>query len=206
MHIPDGFLSPPVWAAADVVSAGAVGYALRRVNREIEPARVPLMGVTAAFVFAAQMVNFPVAGGTSGHLLGGVLAAVLLGPCEATLVMLTVFAVQALLFQDGGVLALGANMFNMGLVGTLGGWAIYRLLCRSLGAPVSAGAAGWLAVMLGAACASCELALSGTAALRVVLPAMLGWHALIGLGEAAITAGAVRLVARARPDLLPEVA
>src|SRR5690349_11388948 len=181
----------------DALSAGVVGGALRRAQRSLEPERVPLMGMTAAFLFAAQMINFPVAGGTSGHLLGGFLAALLLGPAPAIVVMTTVFAVQCLLFQDGGLLALGANLFNMGILGCLGGYAVYRLLLgfrrggardpsplgdyvpeRPAEAPatnplygpaVAVGA--WVSVMLGAGAASLELAASGTIPLRVVLPA-----------------------------------
>ena len=131
MHIPDGFLSTPVWAGMDALSAGAVGVAARRVNRKLDAAQVPLMGMTAAFVFAAQMINFPVPGGTSGHLLGGFLAALLLGPAPAVVVMATIFTAQCLLFQDGGLTALGANLFNMGIVGSIGGYGCYRIL-RSL--------------------------------------------------------------------------
>src|SRR2546428_6491106 len=118
MHIPDGFLSAPVWAGMDAVSASVVGVAVRRVQRTLDGAQVPLMGMAAAFVFAAQMINFPVAGGTSGHLLGGLLAALLLGPAPAVVVMTTVFVAQCLLFQDGGLTALGANVFNMGIIGS----------------------------------------------------------------------------------------
>jgi cobalt/nickel transport system permease protein len=206
MHIPDGLLSTPVWAGMDVVAAGVVGVAVRRVERTLDAAQVPLMGMTAAFIFAAQMINFPVAGGTSGHLLGGLLAALLLGPAPAVVVMTTVFVAQCLLYQDGGLTALGANVFNMGIIGSLGGYGIYHTLCRlRMGDRAAVGVASWLAVMLGAAAASIELGLSGTIPLRVVLPAMLGVHALIGIGEALITLGALALVRRARPELLKAV-
>jgi cobalt/nickel transport system permease protein len=206
VHIPDGFLSTPVWAGMDVVSAGAVGIAARRVNQKLDAAQVPLMGMTAAFVFAAQMINFPVPGGTSGHLLGGFLAAVLLGPAPAVVVMATIFVVQCLLFQDGGLTALGANLFNMGIVGSIGGYGGYRLMrtCRIGDGPALAMAA-WLSVMLGAAATSVELGLSGTIPLRIVLPAMLSVHALIGVGEAMITLSALALLRRARPGLLEPV-
>ena len=165
------------------------------------------MGVTAAFIFAAQMINFPIIGGTSGHLLGALLAAILLGPWAATLVMASVIAVQSLLFQDGGILAMGANIVNMGLIGTIGGYAIYRAVARLLGGEErgrlpAAAVAAWCAVMLGAAATSVELALSGATTLAVVLPAMLGTHALIGIGEAFITVAALALIKGARPDLL----
>ena len=118
-----------MWGITIVVLAIAV----QRASRELDERAVPLMGVTAAFIFAAQMVNFPVAGGTSGHMVGGVLAAILLGPWVGTLVMTSVVAVQALVFQDGGLVVMGANIFNMGIVGTLGGYAIYVTLCRVFG-------------------------------------------------------------------------
>jgi cobalt/nickel transport system permease protein len=202
MHIPDGFLSAPVWVGMDVVSAGAVGLAVRRVHRTLDAEKVPLMGMTAAFIFAAQMVNFPVAGGTSGHLLGGLLAALLLGPAPAVIVMTTVFATQCLVFQDGGLTALGANVFNMGILGAAGGYGIYRLLRRArLGQALAIGLAAWLSVMLGAAATSLEIAASEVLPLGVALPPMLAVHALIGIGEALITVGAVTLLDRVRPEL-----
>ncbi|HEU4752145.1 MAG TPA: energy-coupling factor ABC transporter permease [Armatimonadota bacterium] len=203
MHIPDGFLSPPVWAGMDAVAAGSVALAVRKVHRSLDPQRVPVMGMAGAFIFAAQMVNFPVAGGTSGHLLGGFLAALLLGPAPAVVVMTTVFVVQCLIFQDGGITALGANIFNMGVVGAVGGYAVYRLLRRGRVPESAAIAAGaWLSVMAGAAATTLELALSGAVALAIAAPTILGLHALIGIGEALITVGAVRVVTRVRPELL----
>lgn len=207
LHIPDGFLSGPVAAAAAVAAVIAVGLALRVADRDLDEERVPLLGVLAAFVFAAQMLNFPIAGGTSGHLLGATLAAVLLGPWLACLVLAVVVATQAFLFADGGVTALGANVLNMGVFGALlAGWAVRaggRLLPSSRAAFLGtvAGVA-WLAVMAGAAATSVELAASGTVPLGTVLPAMLGVHALIGVGEAVVTAAAVSAVLAARPDLV----
>ncbi|MEA2026495.1 MAG: energy-coupling factor ABC transporter permease [Chloroflexota bacterium] len=207
LHAPDGFLSVPValflWAIAIV----AIAISVSRASRSFDERAVPLMGVTAAFIFAAQMINFPILGGTSGHLLGAVLAAILLGPWAGTLVMASVIAVQALLFQDGGLLAMGANIVNMGIVGTIGGFAIYVGLCRLFGGEErgrlpAAAIAAWTAVMLGAAVTSVELAVSGTSPLAVVLPAMLGTHIFIGIGEALITVGALALIGNARPDLL----
>src|SRR5260370_22901223 len=190
MHIPDGFLSTPVWAGMDAVSVSAVVVAVRRVERTLDAAQVPLMGMTAAFIFAAQMINFPVAGGTSGHLLGGLLAALLLGPAPAVVVMTTVFAAQCLLYQDGGLTALGANTFNMGIIGSVGGYGIYWALCRlRLGERAAVAAASWLSVMLGAAAASVELGRAGAVPFRVVLPGDLGVHALIGIGEERRTRG-----------------
>jgi cobalt/nickel transport system permease protein len=203
MHIPDGFLSPEVALAAGAVSAATVGVALRRADRELDDRTVPLLGVTAAFVFAAQMLNFPVAGGTSGHLLGATLAAVLLGPWLATVVLTVVLAIQAFAFADGGVSALGANVLVMGVAGALVAGLAARVLPRRR-APFLAGVAvvAWLAVMAGAAATSVLLALSGTVPLGTVLPPMLGVHALIGVGEAAITVAAVGAVLTSRADLV----
>ena len=207
LHAPDGFFSVPVALAMWALAILVIAIAVRRVGDDFDERAIPLMGVTAAFIFAAQMINFPVVGGTSGHLLGAVLAAILLGPWAGTLVMTSVIAVQSLLFQDGGLLAMGANIVNMGLVGTIGGYVIYRATARLLGGEEkarlpAAAVAAWSAVMLGAAATSIELAVSGTTTLVVVLPAMLGTHALIGVGEALITVGALALISSARPDLL----
>ena len=207
MHIPDGFLDPGVAAATAIVSAGAVGYALRRADRELDDERVPLLGVTAAFIFAVQMLNFPVAGGTSGHLLGAGLAAILLGPWLACLVMAVVLTAQALVFADGGISALGANVLNMGVIGalTVGYLMVWsrHLIPRTRAGFLAVVAGGaWLAVMAGAAATALELSVSGTVPLGAVLPAMLGVHALIGVGEAVITVAAVGAVLATRPDLV----
>lgn len=207
MHIPDGFLSTGVSVAAWVGSAGGLSYAVRRVDETFGERQVPLMGVTAAFIFAAQMMNFPVAGGTSGHLLGGALAAILLGPWAGMIVLTSVLAVQALLFQDGGLLALGANILNMSIIGTPIAWLTYAALRRMLGerdwaAMVSGFAAAWLSVVVASLVAAVELAISGTSPWVVVLPAMGVVHALIGLGEGLITVAALAFLRATRPDLL----
>jgi cobalt/nickel transport system permease protein len=164
------------------------------------------MGVSAAFVFAAQMLNFPVAGGTSGHLMGGVLASVLLGPSAAVVVLSAVLLVQCFLFNDGGILALGANLFNMAIAGTLGGYAIYatmRLTCGGMRGLVFASAfAAWCSTMLAAVCCAAELAVSGVAAGSVVFPAMMHIHMVIGLGEGLITGMILSVIYRTRPDLI----
>jgi cobalt/nickel transport system permease protein len=206
MHASDRFLTVPVSIVMWLITAVAVASAVRRTERDLDERAIPLMGVMAAFVFAAQMFNFQVAGGTSGHLLGGVLAAVLLGPWAGTLVMACVVAVQALVFSDGGLVVMGANIFNMGVVGTLGGYALYRVLCGLLGGEArarvpAAAVAAYAAILAGAACMSIELAVSGTSPLEIVLPAMLGVHALIGIGEALVTGAAVAFIASTRPDL-----
>jgi cobalt/nickel transport system permease protein len=207
LHIPDGFLSAGVAAAAGLVAIAAVAYGLRVANVELDEARVPLLGVLAAFIFAAQMLNFPIAGGTSGHFLGATLAAVLLGPWLACLVMAVVIAVQAFAFADGGISALGANVVNMGVLGALlAGYLVAasgRVLPRTRAAFIGAvGVVSWLAVMAGAGATSLELALSDTVPLGTSLPAMLGVHSLIGVGEAVITATAVSAVLASRPDLV----
>jgi cobalt/nickel transport system permease protein len=206
MHIPDGFLDSKTAVAAGVLAAVGLGVALRRARLHLPPHRVPLLGLAAAFLFAAQMINFPVAGGTSGHLIGAVLAAVLLGPSAAVIVISAVLIVQCLMFADGGISALGANIFNMAMLGGVGGWAIYHLVSRAVkglfGRVLAAAFAAWCStVMASVACAG-ELASSGTVQWPVVLPAMAGVHMLIGIGEALITALVVVGVARARPELL----
>lgn len=203
MHIPDSFLDLKTAAATGVLAVAGVGFALRQAQRTLPTKRVPLLGVTAAFVFAAQMLNFPVLPGVSGHLFGGVLAAALLGPAGAVIALTAVLVVQCFLFQDGGVLALGANVFNMALAGTVTGYAVYRAGQRSF---VAAALAGWCATVMAAVCCAAELAWSGKAPWRVVLPAMAGVHAVIGLAEGVITALVLRAIARTRPALLEEQA
>ena len=206
MHIPDGFLSIAISVICWVITIVTLGIAISRTNKSLEERQVPLMGVMAAFIFAAQMINFPVAGGTSGHLLGGALAAITLGPWAGMLVMTAVIAVQGLLFQDGGLVVMGANILNMGLLTAAVGYGLYRSAIgsnRTIKLAV-AGVAAWLSVMTGALATSLELWLSGTANLQVVVPAMLVVHALIGLGEALITVAALSFILRTRPDLLGE--
>jgi cobalt/nickel transport system permease protein len=207
LHAPDGFLSVPVALVMWIITILSVGYAVSRTNRHLDERAVPLLGVMAAFIFAAQMFNFPIVGGTSGHLLGGVLAAVLLGPWAATLVMAAVIAVQALVFQDGGLLVMGANIFNMGVIGTLGGYALYRALATAFGGEArgrlpAAAIAAWVAVVAGAVAMALELGISGTVPLQIALPAMVGVHVLIGVGEAAITVAALAFINVTRADLL----
>ena len=208
MHIPDGFLSLPVSLFTWAFSLLLIVISLKRVEKDYQEKAVPLMGVCAAFIFAAQMINFPIPGGTSGHLLGGTLAGILLGPWAGSLVMTVVFIVQALLFQDGGLTALGANIFNMGLIGTFGGYYIYKAV-RSLfgfsrwrGMAMGTAIAAWASVVMAAFMCSVQLAVSGTVPLQVALFAMLSWHFVIGIGEALITLAAVSYIWRTRPDLI----
>lgn len=207
LHIPDGFLSGPVAAVMYAAAAVFIALAIRQTNRNLQESTAPLMGVLAAFIFAAQMMNFPVAGGTSGHMLGGALAAILVGPWAAIIIMTSVVSVQALVFQDGGLAALGANVFNMGILTALVGFAIYRgvtALSRGNRQVLLVGAfvAAWSTVMLSALLTSAQLAISGASPWNVVLPAMLGVHTLIGFAEGVITAGAVAFILSTRPDLL----
>jgi len=207
MHIPDGFLSLGVSLVCWTLAVAGVGVALWRSREALGERQVPLMGVLAAFIFAAQMLNFTVAGGTSGHLIGGALAAILLGPWASILTMTTVVAIQALLFQDGGLLVMGANILNMGIISTVVGYGVYRgatALARGQrwGLLVGGCAAAWASVVIAAVATAVQLAFSGTSPLGVALPAMAGVHVLIGVGEGLITAGALAFVAAVRRDLL----
>jgi cobalt/nickel transport system permease protein len=205
MHIPDGFIDGKTAATTAALSAVGVGLALREVKRTLARRRVPLLGLAAAFLFAAQMVNFPVYGGTSGHLVGGVLVAALLGPSAAIVVLATVLIVQCFLFADGGVLALGANVFNMAIIGAGGGYGVYRLVSMVLPGPrgrVAAVAfAGWCSTVLAAIFCAGQLAWSRTVAWPVAFTAMTSVHMLIGLGEGLISALAFVAIQRVRPDL-----
>jgi len=207
MHIPDGFLNIATVATTYVVSAGGVGNAVRIANKKLGEKQVPLMGILAAFIFAAQMLNFPIAGGTSGHLIGAALAAILLGPWAAVLIMSCVLIAQCLIFQDGGLLALGANIFNMGIVASFSGYYLYRMVTALLGDDrrsklVGGFIAAWGSVFLASIVCAIELAVSGASPLQVVLPAMAGFHALIGIGEGLITGAVLSLVLATRTDLL----
>ncbi|MBE9037768.1 energy-coupling factor ABC transporter permease [aff. Roholtiella sp. LEGE 12411] len=209
MHIPDGFVSPPVAVATGLVSAAALFISFGRSQQAFGVRRAPILGLTTAFIFAAQMINFPVAGGTSGHLLGGTLAAIVLGsPWAGTLCIATVLIIQAVLFADGGITALGANILNMAVVGVWVGWGLTQTLQRLLGGskgrlPLAAGIAAGISVVVAAIACAIELVLSGTAPVAIVLPAMTGVHILIGIGEGLITGGVLTYLATARPDLLP---
>ena len=206
MHIPDGFLDTKTVIAASALSVAGLGRALWVLRTRMSSRKVPLMGLAAAFLFVAQMINFPVVGGTSGHLLGAVLVAVLLGPNEAILVMSVVLIVQAFLFADGGVLALGANVLNMGIVAVLGGYLFYRVVAAMVrtdyGKLVGSAFGAWASVVLASTFCAGELAWSGTAAWSVGFPAMAGIHMLIGIGEALITALVLTAVYKARPSLM----
>jgi cobalt/nickel transport system permease protein len=209
MHIPDGFIDGTTSAGAAVVAAGGLGATLRRAGEVLDERRVPLAGLVAAFVFAVQMLNFPVVSGTSGHLLGGALAAVLVGPAVGAVCVTVVLGVQALLFADGGLSALGLNVLNMALVTAFGGYAAFllarRVLSRTPSSVVAAaGIAAAVSVVLSALAFTLEYAVggTGTASVATVAGAMVGVHVLIGVGEGVITALVVGAVLATRPDLV----
>lgn len=209
MHVPDGFLDAPTSVTTGVVAAAAVAVALRGARRELDDRTAPMAGLVAAFVFAAQMLNFPVGAGTSGHLLGGALAAVLVGPYTGALCLAVVLLVQGLLFADGGVTALGTNVTLFSVVAVGVGWFTFRGLQRVLPTrlslvPVAAGVAALVSVPVTALAFVGLFAIGGQAPvpLGAVVTAMLGWHVLIGIGEGLITALVVSSVVAARPDLV----
>ena len=211
LHAPDGFFSLPVAIGGYAVTAAVLAYAVYRTNRDLSERAVPMMGVMAAFIFAVQMLNFPVAGGTSGHLVGGALAAIVLGPWAAIIVMTAVVGLQALLFQDGGLLVLGVNLLVMSILSVLAGYAVYWIFRRaasflreSWGMPVGGFIGAWTSVVVIAAVAALLLAASGTSPLELALPAMVSVHALIGIGEGLITVFALSFIRAARPQLLED--
>jgi cobalt/nickel transport system permease protein len=206
MHIPDGFLDAKTAIATGILSVTGLGTALRHAKLHLQSREIPLIGLTAAFIFVAQMLNFPVAGGTSGHLLGATLAMVLLGPSVAIIVMSSVLIIQAAIFADGGLLALGANIFNMAIVAPVCGYIVYTIL-RGLfrdirGMLISASVASWCTTVIAAVFCAGELSWSGVAAWNIVFPAMAGIHAIIGVGEGLITMLVLSAIAKTRPELL----
>lgn len=211
MHLPDGFLDAKTALLSAGAAATGVGIALREIRTTLEPRRMPLLGLAAAFVFAAQMLNFPVAGGTSGHLVGGVLTAVLLGPSAAVLVLTCVLLVQCLLFADGGLLSLGANIFNMAIVSVCGGTLVFRGLKRLLrmeetrATVFAATFAAWFGTVLAAISCAGQLALSATVPWSLAFFSMTNVHLLIGIVEGVATGLVVLAVLRARPDLVQNV-
>jgi cobalt/nickel transport system permease protein len=209
MHAPDGFLTPSVALATALFSLAVVGISLRRAADELDDRQIPLAGLAAAFIFAAQMFNFPVASGTTGHLLGGALAAILLGPYVGTVVVAVVVLIQALLFADGGITALGYNVLNMAIVPAFAGWALFLLFRRVMprSAPGIVGATGLAtgcSVVLASTAFSLEWLFGATAPVPfdTVFGAMVGVHALIGVGEGVLSAMVVGAVLATRPDLV----
>ena len=209
MHVPDGFLDAPTSVATGVVAAAAVALSLRGSRRELDDRTAPMAGLVATFVFAAQMINFPVGAGTSGHLMGGALAAVLVGPWTAVLCLSVVLVVQSLLMADGGITALGTNIVLIGIVTVAVGWVVFvalrRVLPKRVGMVAPAAAVGALISVPAAALVFTALFSVGgnvPVDLDAVLVAMLGWHTVIGLGEAVVTGLVVASVVAARPDLV----
>ncbi|MFJ4899831.1 MULTISPECIES: energy-coupling factor ABC transporter permease [unclassified Streptomyces] len=209
MHVPDGFINPPVSAVAGVVAAGAVAVSLKGARRELDEKTAPLAGLVAAFIFAVQMLNFPVAAGTSGHLLGGALAAILVGPYTGILCVSVVLLMQGILFADGGLTALGVNILDMGIVTTVVAYALFRGLTGLLPRTRrSMTVASFVAALVSVPAAACAFTLmywiGGTTDIPIgkVFTAMVGVHVLIGIGEAVITALTVGAVIAVRPDLV----
>jgi cobalt/nickel transport system permease protein len=204
MHIPDGFLNLPISVICWIVTLIVLFFAVRQAQQAFDERLIPLAGIMAAFIFAGQMLNFPVAGGTSGHLIGATLAFVVLGPWVGLLAMTAVVSLQALIFQDGGLVVMGANILVMGIIPGFVGYGVFQMVkdqSRGVKLGVTAVAA-WLSVMLAALTVSLLLGFSGTTSLGVAVPAMLGVHALIGIGEALITVAALSFIMQTRPDLL----
>lgn len=207
MHIPDGFLSVLLSIGLWIISIAIVAYALRRVGKDLGERQMPLMGLLAAGIFAGQMLNFTVIGGTSGHLMGAAIATILMGPWAAILIMTSVVSIQALVFQDGGLLVLGANIFNMAIVGVTVAYMAYRTVImiagkKKVGVLVAGFIAAWLSIEITALSVAIQLAISNTSPANLAIPAMAGVHALIGIGEGLITVGALAFLLSARPDLL----
>ena len=209
MHIPDGFIDAGTSAGAGVVAAAGVAVCLKKAADTMQEKQVAMAGLVSAFIFAVQMLNFPVASGTSGHLLGGLLAAVLVGPWVGALCISVVLFVQALVFADGGLSALGLNVINMALVTALGGYVVFRalrwVLPRTKGSVVVAsGIAGFLSVVMASLAFTLEYAAGGAGgvSLSTVVGAMVGVHVLIGIGEGLITAATVGVVLAVRPDVV----
>lgn len=207
MHAPDGFFNAGVNVASGIISGGVLLYAVRKTYKNLDRQRVYMMAAVAAFIFAVQMLNFTVSAGTSGHLLGGVTAAIMLGPWAGTIVMAIVILIQAFVFQDGGITALGPNILNMGIWGTVIGYFIYAVIKTRLGnirfgMYMGAFIASWAAVMLAAFFCSLQLALSGVLSLKELLPPMLMVHAKIGMGEGMITLILIYCLTLLEPQLL----
>jgi cobalt/nickel transport system permease protein len=209
MHIPDGFIDVPTAAGAAAITAVVAAIALRRSRQTLDDATAPLAGLAAVFIFAVQMLNFPVAAGTSGHLMGGALAAILVGPAAAVLALIVVLSVQAVVFHDGGLVALGLNVLNIGIIAVLVAWVVFRMAMRVLpktrgGALAATGLAAFISVPVSALAFVVEYAIGGTTTLPIgsVAVAMLGVHTLIGIGEAVITVLTVGAVLSVRPDLV----
>ena len=206
MHIPDGFVDLKTAISTGVISAGGLAAAIYKVKSYFKAKVIALMGVISALIFALQMINFTIPGGTSGHLLGGALAAIVLGPHAGVIAVAVVLIVQAFIFMDGGVVALGSNIFNMAIIGVYGSYLVYWLICKISKSKVAfftaVALASWLSVVVASFFAALELGISGTYAMGVTLKAMTGVHAIIGIGEAIITVAVIAFINKVRPDLI----
>ncbi|MFD0674827.1 energy-coupling factor ABC transporter permease [Cohnella sp. GCM10027633] len=206
MHIPDGFLDVKSCVAAGALGAGALAYSLRKSRDTLVRSEVPKIALIGAFIFAAQMLNFPIAGATSGHFLGGALAAILFGPSIAVIVMSCVLIIQALVFQDGGLTVLGANILCTGVIGIYAGYGVYRAglaLLKGRASPVVTFIAAWVSIVAASCGVAVLLAWSGTFPLDVALAAMAGWHSLIGIGEGLLTAMVVAYLTERKLAISP---
>jgi len=209
MHIPDGFINIPTSAAFGTLALAGTAIALKKAKTEVDDRTAPMAGLTAVFIFAVQMLNFPVAAGTSGHLLGGALAMVLVGPYAASLAITVVLGVQALLFADGGLTALGLNVFNLSVIAVLVSFLVFKLMVKLLpktksAIPLAAGIAAFVSVPVSASAFTLQYAIggNGTAPVETVFIAMLTTHLLIGIGEAVITMLTVSAILASRSDLV----
>ncbi len=207
MHISDGLMAPLVWIAGMAIALAFVAFAFHKVGRRMEDRTVPYMAILAAGIFLAQMLNFPIIGGTTGHLVGAALAVVLLGPWGAIAVIFTILVIQSLVFGDGGITALGLNTLNMAIVGSLAAWGVMKLTPKRFKMPGIAVAA-WASVFLGATACAIELAISHTIDPSygidgiIALPAMMGLHSVIGVGEAIITTGVIAFLIKVAPEAM----
>ena len=206
MHIPDGFIDLKTVITTSVVSAGGLGYSIYKVKKVFKAKTIAIMGVLAALIFALQMINFSIPGGTSGHLLGGALSSIMVGPFGGSIILSVVLIVQALIFNDGGITALGANMFNMTIIGVFSSYLIYFLIRKisksKINFYIAIFIASWLSVVIASFFAALELGVSGTYAMGVTLKAMVLVHMVIGIGEAIITTAIIAFVDKIRPDLI----
>jgi cobalt/nickel transport system permease protein len=208
LHIPDGLMDPAVWASGWLVALVVVGLAVAKIGKRLDERTIPLMGVLAAGIFVAQMLNFPIGGGTTGHLIGAALATILLGPWAAMLILTVILVIQGLVFGDGGLTAMGLNILNMAIIAPLVTWGVLKVFTeknRTVGIPIAA----WASVFLASAVCAAELALSYSLSGGVygiigslAFPTMLGFHLLIGIGEATVTAGVVLFLAKVSPEML----
>jgi len=206
MHIPDGFVDIKTAVSTAVVSAGGLAVAIYKVKKFFKARVIATMGIIAALIFAGQMINFTIPGGTSGHLLGGALAAIILGPHAGAIVIAVVLIVQCFIFMDGGVSALGANIFNMAIIGVYGSFLIYMLIGKlsksKVNLYISVAVAAWLSVVIASIFAALELGISGIYPMAVTMKAMVLVHMVIGIGEALITTAVIAFIDKVRPDII----